>query len=152
MLLHNIGRGWTAWPQRCFLGSHFVPFNQFPAPVASTRPNEEHFILWDKQWETQVCSQCSAQSPLRTETQSLPVDSQCLPGSHLHHHVSSTPRTDFSQLPSACTARHCMWVAKAANLVPVPLRRRSPQILWQEAILEASTYQRLLSLLELRQL
>lgn len=125
--MHNIGCGWTAQPRRCFLGSYFVPFNQFPAPVAPTRPNE--FILWDRQWKTHVCSQCYAQSPLRTETQSLPVDSQCLPGSHLHRHVSSSPGTDLRQFPSSGTARHCMWVARDANLVPIPLRRRLPQVL-----------------------
>lgn len=49
--MHNIGCGWTAQPRRCFLGSYFVPFNQFPAPVASTRPNEFILILMGQAME-----------------------------------------------------------------------------------------------------
>lgn len=94
--MHNIGCGWAALPQRCFPGPYFVPFDPFPAPVASPRPNEKHFFLQDRQWEAQGCSQHFALTDLSAEMKSLPEDSQCIPGSHLLGQVSSASQ-DRSQ-------------------------------------------------------
>lgn len=83
MQVQNTRCGWAAGPRRCSLGSYFLPFNQFSAPVALVMQNQRCVILWDRQEDAQGSSQLFPLLDPSDKVKPLPANPQCTPCSHV---------------------------------------------------------------------